>query len=71
MNLPPLHIQDGHASEWKRWFAWRPVRSEQGFQIWLRKTWRRKFFPPMWFCPPAPYNGWNEYSDERRGFWGH
>jgi hypothetical protein len=67
----PLHIVDGEAQAWHRWFAWRPVRSEQGSYIWLRVTWRRRFLPPLWFCPPAPFEGWYEYSDERRGYWGN
>lgn len=66
----PLHITDGKAGAWERWFAWRPVRSEQGFWVWGRSTWRRWFYPPIWFVPPAPWR-WREYSDERCGWWGH
>lgn len=65
----PLHIREGRASEWVRWFALRPVKSEQGHWIWLRWTWRRHFQPPAWFVPPAPATGWFEYSDIRKGFW--
>ena len=65
----PLHVREGIASEWRRWFAWRPARLEQGGRVWLRSTWRRRFYPPIWFTPPAPVNGWLEYSDERRSRW--
>jgi hypothetical protein len=65
----PLHILEGSPLPWHRWFAWRPVRSEQGDWIWMRKTWRRRFLPPVWFIPPAPADGWNEYSDIRKSFW--
>lgn len=68
MNYAPLHIIDGQALGWTRWFAWRPVRSEQGNWIWLRSTWRREFYPPLWFCPPAPYM-WREYSDTKQNYW--
>jgi hypothetical protein len=67
----PLHVREGLVTEWAPWFAWRPVRSEQGRWIWCRRTWRRRFRPPAWFVPPAPGNGWAEYSDERRGYWEH
>lgn len=69
MTYAPLHILDGEATAWERWFAWRPVLSEQGRYIWLRLTWRRRFYPPIWFCPPAPADGWSEYSDSRQSFW--
>lgn len=69
MTCVPLHILEGTMTAWERWFAWRPVRSEQGNWIWLRSTWRRRFYPPLWFCPPAPVDGWVEYSDSRHGFW--
>lgn len=65
----PMHYLEGGATEWQKWFAWRPVRSEQGAWVWLRWTWRRRFTPPLWFCPPAPFDGWIEYSDDRLGYW--
>jgi hypothetical protein len=65
----PRHISEGHATSWVRWFAWRPVKTEQGRWVWLRHTYRRRFLPPLWFVPPAPFMGWMEYSDERRGPW--
>ena len=68
-NHVPLHILEGVATEWRRWFAWRPVWSEQGGWIWLRWTWCRHFTPPIWFTPPAPFGGWFEYSDRRLGWW--
>ena len=64
----PLHIIEGRRSRWVRWFAWHPVRSEQGYWIWFRSTWRRHFLAPIWF-DAAPVGGWFQYSDERRGYW--
>lgn len=64
----PLHVIEGKATAWSRHFVWLPVRSEQGFWIWLRRTWRRRFFAPIWF-DPAPWDGWYQYSDERLSFW--
>lgn len=69
MTQLPMHIQEGQAGPWLRWFAWYPVRSEQDFWIWLRYTCRRWSYPPVWFCPPAPWR-WCEYSDERKNWWG-
>ena len=65
----PLHYLDGFATEWRPWFAWRPVRLEQRKWAWLRWTYCRRFTPPLWFCPPAPFNGWIEYSDVKLGYW--
>jgi len=65
----PMHVREGSASSWRRWFAWRPVHTERDGWIWLRFTFRRRFYPPIWFCPPAPFNGWFEYSDDKLGFW--
>lgn len=64
----PLHVIEGAATDWERWFAWRPVRTEQNAFCWLRSTWRRRFFPPLWFVPPAPVSWW-QYSDTQRTFW--
>lgn len=65
----PMHYYEGLTSEWQRWFAWRPVKLEQGGWCWLRRTWRRRFTPPLWFVPPAPFDGWIEHSDEQLGYW--
>ena len=65
----PLHVKEGRATEWRSHFAWWPVRLEQGGWAWMRSTWRRRFQPPAWFCPPAPIDGWNEYSDQKKSFW--
>lgn len=65
----PLHVREAAFTDWREWFAWRPVRAEQGGWVWLRQTWRRKVFPPPWFCPPAPATGWFEYSDDRKSCW--
>jgi hypothetical protein len=64
----PLHIHEARYTRWSRWFAWRPVKTEQCRSVWLRWTYRRKVYPPIWFVPPAPIV-WNEFSDEQRGFW--
>ena len=64
----PLHIQEGVASEWEPWFAWYPVKTEQGPWIWLCRTYRRFFYPPAWFIPPAPWR-WREYSCVQKSFW--
>lgn len=69
MRAKPLHIEEAVFSEWEEWFAWRPVKTEQGHRAWLRKTHRRRVLPPIWFVPPAPASGWTEYSDEKRGYW--
>ena len=66
---PDLLDAEGHGQPWHPWFAWRPVRLEQGGLAWLRQTWRRRYLPPAWFVPPAPATGWFEYSDARRGSW--
>lgn len=65
----PLHVREGFHTHWWRWFAWHPVRTEQGRWVWLRHTYRRLFWPPMWFCPPGPHGGVYEHSDVCRGFW--
>jgi len=64
----PLHVIEGYRLPWERWFAWYPVRSEQGYRVWLRWTWRSRFFAALWF-DPAPYGGYFQYSDERKDFW--
>lgn len=69
MRDKPLHIQEAEFTTWREWFAWRPVKTEQGRWVWLRKTYVRRVLPPLWFVPPAPAYGWCEYSDEKRGFW--
>ena len=68
-DATPLHFREAVFSEWELWFAWRPVKSEQGKWIWLRQTWRRTVIPPAWFVPPAPGDGWSEYSDHKKSFW--
>lgn len=64
----PMHIQEGVATKWEPYFAWLPVKTEQGTWVWLRKTNRRWFYPPAWFSPPAP-TCWAEYSDYCQGKW--
>lgn len=63
-DAPPF-IRDGTFGRWWRWFAWRPVTTEQGRLVWLRATWRRRYEPPAWATVEA---GW-EYSDIRRSGW--
>lgn len=65
----PLHVREGMGGPWRHWFAWRPVRLEQGGWAWLRRIYRRRFWPASWFCPQWTYAGWNEYSATGRGFW--
>jgi len=65
----PLHIRESFVTEWARHFAWLPTRTEQRTWVWLRWTWKRSVRPPAWFIPPAPADGWNEYSDDKRGYW--
>jgi hypothetical protein len=62
----PMHVTEGHGEMWRRWFAWRPVRAEQGQLIWLRYTYRRRFWAAAWFVIPF----WEEYSDIKQSFWG-
>lgn len=64
----PLHIQEGGGEPWRRWFARRPVKSQQGGWVWLRRTWRRHYWPAPWFILEAQ-GGWNEYSDTKQSFW--
>lgn len=64
----PLHVREGKYSAWRSWFAWYPVVTEQRTWVWGRRTWRRTFFPPLWFIPPAPC-ALPEFSDVKRGFW--
>jgi hypothetical protein len=66
----PMHVREGIFSPWKEHFAWWPVLSEQGDRIWLRHTWRRRFYAAVWF-DPAPWDGWYEYSDVRLSKWEH
>lgn len=68
-NRPPMHVSEGAATPWKRWFAWRPVRTEQQTRVWLRPTWRRRYYPAPWFIMEAQ-GGWWEYSDVPQGRWG-
>lgn len=61
----PLHVREGEAGPWERWFAWFPVRvgaspETYGYLVWLETIERRWFYPPIWFIPPAPWR-WREY----------
>ena len=65
----PLFVQEGDASAWRPWFAWRPiwVRSlefpyprEQ--MVWLRWIERRRFYPAPWFLAGVVADtSWPEY----------
>ena len=35
--------------EWKKWFAWYPVRKIDGYWTWLRKVERRRVVVPLAF----------------------
>lgn len=65
MRKLPMHVSEGSAGAWRQWFAWHPVRTSEGTLVWLRRTWRRTFYAAPWFC----INSWEEYSDQKRGFW--
>lgn len=61
----PLHVREGMAGPWQRWFAWFPVVVDaspgcDGRRVWLTYVERRWFYPPTWFIPPAPHR-WREY----------
>lgn len=43
---------DWRSYRWKRWFAWRPIRTHDAGWIWLRPYWR-------WQC----ISGWGFYDD--------
>lgn len=64
----PLHVQEGCHTAWRRKFVFMAQLEQGGWAI-LRRTWRRRFYAPLWFCPPAPYDGWHQYSDIQLGFW--
>jgi hypothetical protein len=66
----PLHVQEGAATEWRRWFAWHPVRlSSQVYECpgysywhdgswtWLRWVERRRFYAAPWFV----IHRWDEF----------
>lgn len=46
----------GAVGPWHRWFAWRPVRTEEHGWRWLRIVERAKFYPPD--APGAPSPWW-------------
>ena len=66
----PLHVSEGVALPWYKWFAWRPVKSEQDNWIWLRYTYRRRFCPASWFLAGViADNSYWQYSDIQKSIW--
>lgn len=59
----PMHVKEGHAGQWYRWFAWRPVQMSEpyGKLVWLKTIERRTFFPALWFVHIVPQ--WEEYRE--------
>lgn len=46
-----------------RWFAWRPVKTEEGLIVWFRRVWMvRVFYPEMIGVPNAfSFHVWEYY----------
>lgn len=43
----------GDTSNWEPWFAWAPVRTIDGKKVWLKKIYRREFYPATPTLPPV------------------
>ena len=56
----PLHVEEGSASAWSEWFAWRPVRDKDTHRrLWLFTIECRVFYAAPWFLTGNIH--WNEY----------
>lgn len=69
-STAPMHVKEGAATSWFRWFAWRPVLlSSQVYEnpgytymhtgdwTWFRWVERRRFYAAPWFVIHA----WDEF----------
>lgn len=48
MPIPEkISLSTGDATKWHTWFAWFPVRTIDGRRAWMRRIYRRDFYPAM------------------------
>ncbi len=49
-----------------RWFAWRPVKTQEDLIVWLRRVWKvRVFYPePIGVSGAFPFHLWHYYRWE-------
>lgn len=50
---------DAQYTEWKKWFAWKPVKTMTGEKVWLRTIYRRRRTVP-WTPPNFPVDALNQ-----------
>lgn len=48
-------LEEAVSWEWRKWFTWRPVKTEYGEWVWWETVWRKKFNCPIENVVPSSW----------------
>ncbi len=63
----PMHLREAAYTGWQKWFAWYPVKTEQDEWCFLRYTYYRYAFLPVWFSRSINCDYIVQYSHNKKG----
>lgn len=59
-------VEAAERFDWKRWFAWYPVKTEGGANIWFKMVWRKRLLTRYLFISRYMYSTTEELAGRYR-----